>query len=559
MEMKSQIRRPAWRRRREIEERLVEYGLAPGPGRPLRLLREADIGSDADYGRRLSAALAELGPVFSAFGLYLSTRVDLFPMKDCLALAGIPDRAPAMPGAMVWELIGQETKRDPAQLFHAFETTACQSRLLFQVHHARLLDGEAVEIRVNRVEAEVDFERDVESLLWLKDALDCGREDGFPLESVIADFRRAWLERCDFTRAAEMMIEYARETATLEWLRAPLVHIGLCAPRLLVVERLPGVSLEELMAQSATEADEMAVASAAAAHSGMDARFLAGRLCQAWLQQALEGPLFPASPRASEIALLPNQQFAFTGSGFASLSAEAQANLSDYLVAASTQDVDRACAFLLRETNRADRGDTEDALRRRLRQVVPFRDGGWDRRDGKETLAEHLFLHCRLASEHGYSLRRRSRDFFSGLFLIAAAAQPLAPAHDPMLEGLEDLRVNAALAQFREMFGLSHVSESADKYAAVLMDLPKKFDQALTLMAGGRARPGAGSTAPRSRRSLMAVVMALMAPLAAVVALSHHLSATAAGGWADRISAMVFVTIGALLLRVASSGAERYR
>jgi predicted unusual protein kinase regulating ubiquinone biosynthesis (AarF/ABC1/UbiB family) len=554
-EMKSLMLGAARQRQREIEGRLVEYGLLRGPRHSLHSLREAGTGGEADYGRRLSAALARLGPVFSAFGLYLSTRVDLLPVKDCLALADIPDRAPAMPGAMVWELIGQEMKRDPAQLFCAFETTACQSRLLFQVHHARLLSGEAVEVRLKHGEAERDFERDAESLPLLKDALDCRRESGFPLENVIADFRRAWHEQCDFLRAAEMMAEYGRETAMCEWLRAPLVHRQLCTPRLLVIERLPGVSLEELIAQSAAEADEMAMANAVAARSGMDARHLAARLCLVWLQQSLEGRLFPVSPRASEIVLLPNQQFAFTGSGFARLPAEAQANLSGYLIAASTQGLDRACTLLLRETNRADRSDGEDGLRRRLRQIVPFRDGEWDRRGGKETFAEHLFLHCRLAAQSGYSLRRRSQDFFGGLFLVAAAAQTLAPAHDPLLEGLEDLRVNAALAQFRGLFGLRQMGASADKYAAVLMELPKKLDEALTLVAAGCAQPrirGAASGPPLRRKNSSVAVVALMMLLIATGALSHHLSSVGTRAWADEAGALVFVMVGALLLRIVS-------
>lgn len=535
-------------RQREIAAHLAAYGLARGPR---RLLRAASVGGEADYGRRLSHALAALGPVFAAFGHYLATRVDLLPVEDCLALAAIPDQAPAMPAALVWELIEQETKCAPAQLFAAFDEAPCAARLLSQSHHARLANGTPVTVRIRRGATEADFERDLAMLPLLQAALDSGRADEFPLASVVADFRRAWREEHDFARVAELMSEYRRETEQCAWLRTPLVHRQLCTARLLVSERLPGVSLAELTAQSG--ADELANTAADAA--GMETRHLASRLCQLWLEQALAGQLFPRALRAAELVLLPDQQIAFTGGGWARLPAEAQANLGAYLIAASTQDYERACTCLLRETRSGARGDHEEALREQalrhqLRQVVPFRDGAWERRGGSETLSEHLFLHCRLAAAHGYHLRGRAQDFFGGLFLLVASAQPLAPAHDPLLEGLEDWRLNAALAQFRDLFGFRQIGNSADKYAALLLALPQRLDQALTLSAEGSAGPKRDSTASNAPRPRTAVVaLALLLLLATVVALATHFAVAGGGGWVEKAGAILFVAIGALLLR----------
>src|SRR5262249_41236808 len=177
------VREAVKQRQREIEENLAAYGLARGPR---RLIREADFAGEGDYGRRLGAVLTRLGPFFSAFGLYLSTRVGLLPVKDCLALAAIPDWAPSMPGGLVWELIGQIAKRDPAQIFSAFEVKPCESRLVFQVHHARLLSGEAVEVRVRHGVVERYFDRDKAELPLLNDALRGRLVDGISLESLIS-------------------------------------------------------------------------------------------------------------------------------------------------------------------------------------------------------------------------------------------------------------------------------------------------------------------------------------------------------------------------------------
>src|SRR5688500_17763493 len=83
------------RRRRFVEERLREAG------RP-RLARrspppEGRLGADEQPMRRLREALIELGPVFAAFGRYLSSRIDLLPRRECLELAAIGDGAEALP------------------------------------------------------------------------------------------------------------------------------------------------------------------------------------------------------------------------------------------------------------------------------------------------------------------------------------------------------------------------------------------------------------------------------------------------------------------------------
>ena len=127
-----------------------------------------------------------------------------------------------------------------------------------------------------------------------------------------------------------------------------------------------------------------------------------------------------------------------------------------------------------------------------------------------------------------------------------------------MLDGLQEVRTIEMLAQFRDMLGLSQLSDNLDRYAAMMMGLPQKLDEVLTLVAESSARlklQGTREAGYRRQKNSSAVVIALLLVLAAVVLLSHHLTASAVdGAWLDRISAMVFVLVGALLLRAVSRG-----
>src|SRR5262249_9345791 len=123
----------------EVEQCLADHGLVP---ERRRLLRDVTLARDDSRYQKLSAALTDLGPIFAAFGIYLSSRADLFPVKDCLELAGIADEATPSPPHLVRELIDIELGFLPANGFAAFDEKPFESRLLFQSHIARLFSGE---------------------------------------------------------------------------------------------------------------------------------------------------------------------------------------------------------------------------------------------------------------------------------------------------------------------------------------------------------------------------------------------------------------------------------
>ena len=63
-----------------------------------------------------------------------------------------------------------------------------------------------------------------------------------------------------------------------------------------------------------------------------------------------------------------------------------------------------------------------------------------------------------------------------------------ATGSDAFQEGLQDVRTIALLTQFQEMLELRQMHDTLDKYLAMMMGLPKTFDDALTLVAESRGR-----------------------------------------------------------------------
>src|SRR5215217_5836708 len=186
-------------RREEVERLLVLYGLAHGPRRLLP--RTAPPALQEDHVRRLREVLENLGPVFSSFGLYLSTRVDLLSGRDCHEFE-IQDSAEPSSSDVIRALIQREIGRSLDDVFLSFEESPFQSRLLFQKHHAQLRDGRKVTIKVVRAEMQEQLIQDLELLPLLKFAL--GAISTRPaLDSAMDDFRFMLFRKIDLMHEAD--------------------------------------------------------------------------------------------------------------------------------------------------------------------------------------------------------------------------------------------------------------------------------------------------------------------------------------------------------------------
>jgi predicted unusual protein kinase regulating ubiquinone biosynthesis (AarF/ABC1/UbiB family) len=496
------------------------------------------------------AALERLGPVFCGFGLYLSARVDLLPAVDCVELSLIPDRAAATPPDVIRELVMREV--GAAKAYVAFEEEPLESRLVFQAHRAWLRDEGAVLVKVVHPEWEEQVAHDAELLGGLEGTLAEGEWADLPLGELIADYRRT-LEETSFLREADFLQALAEDAEGSDLLAAAAVEQELCTARVLTIGRLPGVRLSDLVGAES----EGAAGTKEGSWKGRSFRQeLARRLCVVWLRQALLGRAFPVAPRLEDVLVLPEMQFAFTGGEAGRLPPGARRGLLDYLAAAATWDLDRACDCLLAEMEPESRPARRAELRRRLRQACPFRDGDWGDGHPEESLAEHLFVHWKMATRHGCRPRLHLLEFFRGLFVVAAVARRLVPARDMLLEAVGEVRLTSTVSQFQQMLTPRELSESVDKYAALLVDLPNHVDTILTLAAEGHLElrqrdtsppPGSGPQLLSSRFAAGLLV------LTAAVLIACKFGDSGTGQiWADGMAALFVLITGAFVLRAVN-------
>jgi ubiquinone biosynthesis protein len=525
-------------RQQEVRHCLADFGLARST---CRLWQDRGPESpDVSHGRRVRQALTQLGPVFASFGRYLASRPDLLPAPYRVELAALSPGVRPLPVATVRAVIAQELGRSPAEVFPTLEEVPFEIGLLYQVHRARLSDGEPVTVKVLRPTGSDESATDLELLPLLAGLFAGEAWWGWILESALADFRNTVQQEADFVHEARVLEAAAGDAEDFDLLGVPRVHCELSTAQLLIVEALSGWQLANVFRPSGEMRPQ-----------GIAPGEVADRACKAWLWQALLGRYFPAEPSLHNITLLPDGRFVF-GGPCASLPATTRKELWEYLLAAAMGDPDGACTHLFRIMEKRGRSADEDGLRHQFRQVAPFRDSEEAGDETEAGLKGYLQAHWRLAHAHGCRPPLHLVRFFRGLLLLEETLRGGAPRRDLLRDGFENVRVYGALARFGELLRLGEWDRSLEKYAPLLLELPRKMDEVLTLATEGSARMQlqVRETAEHRRhRNSTASVAALLLVLAGVALLTRYLAAAEElRGWEVSIGTATFVLVGTLLL-----------
>lgn len=501
---------------------------------------------------RLRETLEVSGPIFSLFGLYLASRPDWIPLQDCLELGAIQDRSPAMTGTSVRARFLQELGRPPEQLFLSFDETPDQSRLTFQTHKARLVDGTPVNINIARPFDADEMEGETRLLSLLEPVFAAESWTDLPFEEAISDFQRILPRMLTEPVSFESLDLLAEDEKQFHHLAVPRAYRDYSGRTVRTCERLSGWTLAEIIqANDFNDLDQISQGRTPLDLLGLTPGDIARRICQVWLQQAFYGSVYPIALHPTEIVMLTTHQIAFTGGQFATLPTSTKENVRNYLLACAIPDPDRAYACLTQEMEEADRAQAEQGLRNRFRQIVPFRDGPWSQTGSGDTLAEHLFVHWRLSREFGYHVRIHMRDFYRGLFAVTRQTQQLVLGRDTLKEGLNDLRYTVGMSEMRDMMDVRVWQDTANAYAMSLIHLPHLLNEAISKTPTEDPRPP--KTGEDSGRGIgvSSGLIGLFSLLVVTVFVSRHLTqALGENEWVQNVSTGTLIVIGLLALRL---------
>jgi len=221
-------------------------------------------------------------------GQVLSTRRDLVPADVADELALLQDQVPPFPGAEARAIVERELKAPVTTLYAAFDEVALASASIAQVHAATLHDGREVVVKVLRPGIDKRIARDVDllhALGGLAQRWHPNADKIRPLE-VVAEVEKMLSNELDLQREGASASLLRRNFASGVDLYVPEVHWDFSTERVLTLERVHGVSADDVVA-----IDE----------AGLDRKRLAAKGVRLFYEQVFRDNFFHADAHPGNI------------------------------------------------------------------------------------------------------------------------------------------------------------------------------------------------------------------------------------------------------------------
>lgn len=231
----------------------------------------------------------ELGVLMIKLGQFLSTRADLLPERALLVLSSLQDEVPPEPFDHVVSVIESELGKPVEQLFTFLERKCVAAASLGQVHKAILATtGETVAVKIQRPDIDELVRMDLSTLKFVIQIIDrlFSPGDFIDLMGFYREFRRTTYEEIDYVTElanAKCFKEMFRNDPTIY---IPRVYDEYVSRRVLVLEWIEGIKINDYRALDALGIDRLKVAS---------------RTVEAYFHQFFDQGFFHADPHPGNI------------------------------------------------------------------------------------------------------------------------------------------------------------------------------------------------------------------------------------------------------------------
>lgn len=497
-------------------------------------------------------AMADLGGGFALFGAYLAQRPDVLGLQDALALEALDlegrfiasDLAPpsmATPERQAERLHAALPPSAVDALENVTPLEAAGGDPLCEYFLAKHRDigerlGEAVVLCLKRNDLAERVTNDLTQLEALTPAFG-------DLAASPTGRRRLHATMDAFRQEMQRRLDLEQRDAALQGFTDDLVDRDLLqVPRVFQEWTTPSGSVRQWLGETPLDAPSTVPSAAGLTELGR-------QLHLAVLEQLLVAGQAPLNARWS---LDSKGRLALVESELVSLPAASLPRLWAYLRHLASHHPEEAFEAIEGELKPAVPSADAHQLRLRMRQLVPFRDGGWSER--RDTLAELLALHWCLTATMGFEPSPGLRALWQCLYQTASVGRQLQLPGDPLRAALDDLRWLATFRRMRHLGDPQEMGQALETNLASLLEMPQKLDRLLQMWSGegGEEMPlrFQVNSASSPRRHALHQTLGLAALMAAVGLISRQLLQMGLPrAWVEMGSALLLCAFGILLLK----------
>lgn len=298
---------------------------------PTKLAAYAEERADQTTPERLRLAFEELGPTFVKLGQLLSTRSDLLPEAFIDEFTKLQDNVQPLPFEVVRGTVERELGRKIEDAYSFFDSIPLAAASIAQVHEARLADGDKVVVKVQRPEIEKVIETDISLLAFLAGLLEkYVPESRIVGPTVIVDeFFKTLSHELDFVVEANNMGKIAENMKVFPEIVIPKVYKDRSTHRVLTLEKLEGIRVNDLKALDQAQ---------------IDRKYVVGVGARAFFKSVMMDGIFHGDLHGGNLFILPGNKLGIIDFGMVGrLSQRARDQLANMVMSLLTEDYENLC------------------------------------------------------------------------------------------------------------------------------------------------------------------------------------------------------------------------
>lgn len=261
-------------------------------GGPEKALERADKKAGGrSIGERLCSVCEELGPTFVKIGQMLSTRTDLIPESITNDLANLQDSVKQFSFEEAREVIETQLQDKLNNIFPRFDEKPIAAASMSQVYSAYMNSGRHVAVKVQRPGIRPQIEMDMSILHQLANFLDKHTRYGrlYNFDGMVSELDKSITAEMDFTREGENLEEFRKVIKNHDDLTCPEVVWIYSTPKVLTMDFVDGVKINNIKKLDAMHVDKHHVAK---------------EFVQSLLEQILVYGFFHADPHPGNVMMV---------------------------------------------------------------------------------------------------------------------------------------------------------------------------------------------------------------------------------------------------------------
>ncbi len=322
---------------------------------------------------------------------------------------------PPFPATAAREIISGELGLPLESIFSDFDETPVAAASIAQVHKATLKDGTSVIVKVQRPGIEKLILNDIEIMTVVARLLETYMPESkfFNPSGIVHEFSRTVRRELDFTQEARNCKRFATNFEEVTAICIPKVCGRYLTEKVLVMERVVGVSVDETQ-----EVDRM----------GLDRSRLSHTIVDAYLKMMLEDGFFHADPHPGNIFIMPDGRVCFMDFGIVGrVSEETKQTLAETFVALLKKDYDGLVENYIALGHLPEDADVEYFRREFKADLIDLLDPLYGVAISEINVAQYLDTVLQLARTHRLSLPTDLLLINKTLMLLDGAVRGLDP------------------------------------------------------------------------------------------------------------------------------------